>query len=113
MVLTILLDLSLALSLVVTNPTKLGPLGVTFWFVLVLAALTATLATLLYYIKIRFRPDGVARRQLGTSVRQGFLVAFGAVAMLALRSLRQLSLRDIVLIVLIISLVEFYRRTPK
>ncbi len=102
---------TVAASLFVTNPTKIGPLGVTAWFVVVLIAITGGLTVGLYWFKSRFPRYDTERARLIGSLRQGLLVGLGVSIGLALASLRQFSLRDGVMIAILLVLIEFYFRT--
>jgi len=48
---------------------------------------------------------------LSYAARQGLLIGGGFTVILALQSLRQLSSRDILLIIVLVGLMEFYFRT--
>ena len=97
-------------TLFITNPQAIGPGGVTLWFVALLISLGGLLTLLLYWFKGLFRSHQTEQRRLLVSLRQGILVALGMVVFLALSSLRQLSLGDIVLVALLLVLSEFYLR---
>ncbi len=108
---TLILGPVFVLSLVVTNPKSLGPIGVTAWFLALLVGLACGLTLLLFNLKRvtkRYDPTGV---RLSASWRQGFLIASLATVCLALSSLRQFSLRDGVLLFILAVLIEFYFRT--
>lgn len=102
------------ISLVTSNPTKLGPAGVTFWFInlLLMIASLATIALLAWRMrKIKNRENKQVILQ--SSFRTGFLLAFCATILLALSSLRSLSWRDIILFLLTVVLIELYFRTKR
>lgn len=101
---------ALLLSLVTTNPAKLGPAGVTIWFLLLLGAATCSFTVGLYWLKAKFKVHSLDTRRLTFSWRQAFLLALAGVTFLALSSLRQLGLRDVILFGILLALVEFYFR---
>lgn len=101
---------TLLLSLVSTNPSKLGPAGVTAWFLILLGVGTCALTVGLYWVKSSLKVHSLDTRRLTFSWRQGFLLASAGVMFLALSSLRQLSLRDVVLFGILLALIEFYFR---
>lgn len=96
--------------MVLTNPQTLGPYGVTAWFILVLIAITFSLAGVLYWVKGRIGGTYAGRKRLLSSLRQSFLLSLTATIFLALSSLRQLSLRDVILVGIFMLLTEFYFR---
>jgi hypothetical protein len=102
------------MTLVATNPTKLGPVGVTFWFInlLLMLVLVATLLIFTWRIRKAKNPDS-KQAILQSSFRTGFLLGFCATLLLALSSLRSLSWRDIILFLLTILLIEIYFRTKR
>jgi hypothetical protein len=101
-------------ALFVTNPATIGPLGVTLWFVALLVALQTVLTVVLYTIKGARTPD-ISRQgnKLTNSARQALLIALGLTVFLALSSLKQLALRDVLIISAVLVVVEFYFRTRK
>lgn len=115
--LIILLILTLAIfiiSIFATNPTRLGPAGVTFWFINLLTMLVSILTFAMYLWRTHRHSDGRSRQNiLQTSFRTGFLLAFCATILLALSSLRSLSWRDIILFLLTVILIELYFRTRR
>lgn len=100
----------IAASLMVTSPVKLGAVGVTAWFVVLLAGLCSSLTVLLYLCKSYLQLHGNPPARLRYSLRQAILLSFSAVAALALNSLGQFGWRDGVLILLFAVLVELYVR---
>ncbi|HSH31957.1 MAG TPA: hypothetical protein VK963_04805 [Candidatus Saccharimonadales bacterium] len=100
-------------GLFITNPSRIGPVGVTLWFVAVLIGLQGALTLVLYFAKRRRELEMGSPDRLTSSWRQGFLVALTVTILLALSSLRQLGLRDVVLILVLVGLVEFYFRTRR
>ena len=102
------------ITLVSTNPTKIGPAGVTFWFInlLLLLASVVTLGVFGWRMrKVKNRDNKTVVLQ--SSFRTGFLLGFCATLLLALSSLRSLSWRDIILFLLTIVLIEIYFRTKR
>jgi hypothetical protein len=99
------------LSLLITNPTKLGPGGVTFWFIDLLLMLIS-LSTLGIY-SYHSRRSETKSRVLVSSFRTGSLIGFTLTLLFALSSLRSLSWRDIILLVLLVALVEILFRTRR
>jgi hypothetical protein len=100
----------LVLSLFLTNPLQLGPLGVTIWFVVVFWDLAAIVAVALYWAKTFLRLHGASPSRLRYSWRQGLLVGGWITGMLALSSLHQLGLLDAILLALLLGIVEVYVR---
>ena len=110
------LVMSLILTMVVTNPTKLGPTGVTIWFVWFWVVLSACLSLLNYELVMRFGKETtrVAPHNVRiSSLRHGMLAGGVLATILALSSLQQLDTRDIGLIIVFAALVEFYMRTRR
>lgn len=100
-------------ALLATNPTAVGPVGVTLWFVGVLIALQTSLTLGLYLINFHKHQTQGPIRRLSVVWRQALLAALGLTIFLALSSLRQLGPRDVVLISAVLVLVEFYFRNRK
>ena len=98
------------LSLFITNPAKLGPIGVTLWFVVFLTVLFAIFSLALYFAKIFLRVHETHSTRLRFSMRQGLLIAFWVTPLLALSSLGQFSLKDAILLGLLLLLLELYVR---
>lgn len=93
-------------SMFVVTPDKLGPFGITLWFLAALASLWSIVAGVVYFFLWWLnRPQ--ARK---TSLQAGGLVSGYVIALLALNSLRQLDLKDIVLVSLLVLLAGFYLR---
>jgi len=107
---------SLILSMVLTNPTKLGPTGVTMWFMWFWVVLASCLAFINYLFVMRFGRETtkIAPHNVKlSSLRHGLLLGGALTVVLALSSLRQLDARDIGLIAAFVVLVEFYLRTRR
>lgn len=93
------------------TPAELGPFGITIWFVLFLTALGSLLTLTIHQIK---RVLGKKSNQLFTnSLRQGVLMGIWLTALIALNSLRQLGVKDIVLVSILVVLIDFYLRKAK
>lgn len=106
----------LFLSMLVTNPTNLGPTGVTLWFLGFWAVLGANLAFLKYELVMRFGKETTKltkHRTMMVAIRHGALIGAGLTVLLALSSLQQLDARDVGLVAVLLVLVEFYARSRK
>ena len=97
-------------SLIVTNPLALGPFGVTAWFVAVYASVASILALGAYGIKTFLRIHATRASRLRYSWRQGLLGSAWLVGIVALSSLNQLSLLDVILLGILLVIVEVYVR---
>lgn len=100
----------LALSVLLTTPASIGPIGVTIWFVAFLTAVSGALTLALYGTKTYLHLHGTAQHRLRYSGRQALLLGGWATAMIALSTLQQLNLRDALLLGLILLVVELYAR---
>jgi hypothetical protein len=98
-------------AILMTNPTKLGPGGVTFWFIDVLLMISC-ITTLSLYLARRNNAES-KKRLLLSSARTGSILAFSLTLLLALSSLRSLNWRDIILLLLLVILVEVFFRTRR
>ncbi|MCC7289443.1 hypothetical protein IT414_03575 [bacterium] len=97
-----------------TTPKELGPGGVTIWFIGLFVFL-ASLAALIGY-GLRFRKPAnqdKLSKLLSGSLRTGVIISLGVTVLLALKSLGSLNMRDIVLFVLTLVVVELYFRTRR
>ncbi len=102
------------ITIISTNPTKVGPAGVTFWFIDLLLMLASLVTLALFSWRMRKAKNRDNKLKiLQTSFRTGFLLGFCATLLLALSSLRSLSWRDIILFLLTIVLIEIYFRTKR
>lgn len=111
---TILTGVGTITTVVFSTPKDIGPGGVTFWFVALLLFMTGllTLASFLWKMrKTKYREK--SQLSLMTSLRTAFVVSFAAVVLLALQSLRSLNMRDVILFVLTVVIIEFYFRTRR
>lgn len=103
----------LFLSMLVTNPTSLGPTGVTLWFVVLWVVLSSCLALLKYELVMRLGKESTKlnrHKMVVGSLRHGFLVGGGLTVLLALSSLQQLDARDVGLVAVLLVLIEFFAR---
>lgn len=110
---TLIAAVAVLVTLVAYNPTSLGPVGVTLWFIGMFVALQGMLTVALYYLRQRYPDATGGMRRFMASWRQGLILSGLAVTMLALSSLRQLSWRDAGLLAVLALLIEFYGRTRK
>jgi hypothetical protein len=100
----------LLLSLLLTNPLTLGPVGVTVWFLILFIGLACLVALGLNlaksFLKIQLNPS----QRLKASWRQGLLIAGWLTIVLGLSSLRQLALRDVILLGIFLGIIEVFVR---
>jgi hypothetical protein len=101
------------LSLFVTNPTQLGPFGVTLWFIILAAALSSALSLGFFWVASKIKTDPTVQPKLSSAWRRGILLGGWASVLLGLSSLGQLSPKDIILTGLLVLLIEFYADTRK
>lgn len=104
---------ALLLSMLITNPTRLGPTGVTLWFVGLWAVLASCLAYIKYELLMRFGKESTKlnrHKMAVSSLRHGALIGGGLTVLLALSSLQQLDVRDIGLVAALLVLIEFFAR---
>lgn len=114
--LSLFLGVTATLVIVTLNytPKELGPAAITFWFLGVLIAVASLVCLLDFLWKLRKEDNRMEPRKiLQSSLRTGFLLGFTAAILLALSSLRSLSLRDVILFILTVLLIELYFRTRK
>ncbi len=96
------------------TPRMLGPAAITFWFVGVLVCLSSLITLIDYLFKLRIEEKRMQpNRIIIESLRTGFLIGFALTLLLALSSLKSLSIRDIILFALTVLLIELYFRTRK
>lgn len=98
------------LSVLLTNPLTLGPLGVTVWFLVFFSGLACVLALALNAAKsfMKVQPNSVQR--LKNSWRQGLLISAWLTVVLGLSSLRQLAARDVILLGIFLGIIEVFMR---
>lgn len=100
------------------NPVSAGPGGILFIFILIYLILASLLFTALHWgvrvvsSWIVRRGTRVAARSYRVGVRRAYYIAsvlaFGPVLLLALNSVRQLGIADILLVVIFLALAIFY-----
>ncbi len=96
------------------TPKELGPALVTFWFIGILIGMSSIITLIDYLWKLRSEENrNEPRKILLASIRTGFLLGFTVTLLLALSTLKSLSIRDIILFVLTVLLIELYFRTRK
>lgn len=96
------------------TPKQLGPAAITFWFIGVVVIVASLITLIEYNIKLRNQDSRMQpRKALIKSMRTGILLGLTITILLALSSLRSLSLRDIILFALTVLIIELYFRTRK
>lgn len=101
----------LLLSIILFSPSVIGPIGVTLWFVLLMIFLTSLFGLSFYIMQKKEDSSQKLIKSFSSSIRVGFLLAFAITFLLALKSLRSLTFKDVILLILILFLVEIYFRT--
>jgi hypothetical protein len=101
---------ALIVSLLVTNPVSIGPVGVTVWFIVLLGEAAAAATLVLYGVKTYLHLHATEALRLRYSWRQGWLIGGWATSLLALNSLQQLGIKDAILLGLLLLIVEVYVR---
>lgn len=104
------------ISMIITNPTQLGPTGVTLWFLGFWVVLAANIAGLKYLLLMRFGSETtrLTSRKVGvTSLRHGILLGGAVTIWLALSSLQQLDIRDIGLVIALGLMIEVVARARR
>jgi len=107
-ILTVVVAVLLTISLFWVTPDDIGPFGITIWFLLVWLFL-AEVFTFLRYGVGRLIGQPPADLQ-PVAIRQGGLASAWVSSLLALSSLNQIDIKDVVLVSLLIILIEFYMR---
>ncbi len=110
---TVIAGGAVLVGLLVYNPASLGPGGVTFWFIGLFVVMQGAITLGLFRLKRRQGELMGQHKRLMSSWRQGALLAGIVTIMLGLSSLRQLGQRDVILLVVLGLLIEFYGRTRK
>ncbi len=97
----------LVLSWFVTTPAQIGPFGITIWFICLYFALSGVIALVVYRFdkNLHGKPDTFSK-----ALGRGLLIGLWLTALIGLNSLRQLGLKDVILISLLVVLIEFYMR---
>lgn len=111
---TILTGSIAILSLFISTPRDIGPIGVTAWFLICFVFLGGVITEFSYF---HGKKKVENKSQIGAlyknSIRGGFMLAALLVILLALQSLRMLSLGDTILFILVGLVIELYFRTKK
>ncbi|MDP4038933.1 MAG: hypothetical protein Q8P54_03180 [bacterium] len=101
------------MSLIIFSPSTIGAIGVTLWFVNLMIFLTSLLGLTFYLSKNKATNNQMIIHNFNSSVRSGFLLSFAITFLLALKSLRSLTIKDVILLGLILLIIEMYFRTKK
>lgn len=97
-----------------TSPKQLGPVGVTIWFLAFFVAVLSLVSLVAFFWRIRKTSQrDRAIYHWKESLRFGLLVSFCASVLLGLMSLKSLTIRDMILFILTVVLIELYFRTRK
>lgn len=96
------------LALWATNPAAIGPIGVTIWFIALAVALSCWFGLGWYAVGSRLWGGRPAAPQQSDAWRRGLFAGGYVTILIALSSLRQLNLRDAILLLALLVLVEFY-----
>jgi hypothetical protein len=107
---SVLAAAGLVMSLTLTSPLALGPVGVTGWFIWLFMGLSGMAALGLYALKSYLRLHATNVSRLRYAWRQGLLISAWVVGLLALSSLRQLGLLDAILLGILLLIIEVYMR---
>ena len=102
---SILAGLVCLITLIAISPSTIGPIGVTLWFLMLLAALSS-FAALVSYLVAKTASKNQASKP--AAWRRGFFIGGYITILLALSSLQQLNFRDAILLALLLVLAEFY-----
>lgn len=102
------------LPMFTTTPQELGPGGVTMWFIALFVFLSSLGTCLTHFIRMRKATNREqSHRSLIENLRLSILVSTGIVVLLALKSLGSLNLRDVILFLLTLVIIELYFRTKR
>lgn len=111
---TILTGSLAILSLFISSPRDIGPVGVTIWFLITFVFLGGIIGLSSYhYSKKKVDNKSGLGLVFKNSIRSGYVFAGLVVILLALQSLRMLSVGDTILFVLIALVMELYFRTKR
>jgi hypothetical protein len=77
------------------------------YYITLFLALTGTFTIIGFYIRLWWLKNSLYYHNINISFRQGFLVALGVCAMLGFQSLRILNWWDGIIIVIIVTIIEF------
>ncbi len=100
---SLLILVLLVVMMFLVSPAELGPFGLTAWFTALMIGLSGVFVLVLMRWKY-----GSSREGFYLSLRRSFLISMWLVAILALGSLRQLGIRDIILLTILGLLIDFY-----
>jgi hypothetical protein len=89
------------------NPENTNTLGFTIFYVSLFLALAGTTAIIGFFIRFKLMKKELAVRAVKTAFRQSFLFSFLLVAILFLLSQKLFSWFNIILLILILSVLEF------
>lgn len=107
---TIAAGVGLLVSMFLTTPDQLGPFGITLWFTGLLVSLGGVATLFINSFGRWLHRSLTPQQRFSLALRHGVLFSTWITALLALHSLRQLSLKDIVLVSVLVLLIEFYLR---
>lgn len=95
-----------------TSPKQLGPVGVTIWF-LFFFVFAASLISMIFYIwRMRKQTWREKHNQcLKDGLRVGLLSSLCLTLLIGLMSLKSLTIRDMILFILTVVIIELYFRT--
>jgi len=97
-----------------TTPQELGPGGVTMWFIALFVFLSSSGACIAHFLQMRKPAKREhAHKSLLQGLRISVLISTGVVVLLALKSLGSLNLRDVILFLLTLVIIELYFRTKR
>ena len=102
-----------ALTIFYINPENTKVLALSSFFVSLFFALAGTFTVIGFYIRTFLSHNELYYANINTSFRQGFLLSFGVIGILALQLLNLLNWWDAGLFIAILILVEFYFLTKK
>ena len=105
---SVLLGIGAIATIFLTTPSRLGPVGVTIWFLALCGGLTGLLTAGILGTKQLIKPTDEPMGRLSNSARQGALLAGWVTVNLALSSLAQLTIRDVLLSLILLALIEVY-----
>lgn len=105
------LSVLVLIVMVATNPADLGPFLVTGWFIVLFVALAGWCSLAILHIQKLAAREGTRESKLRSSaLRRGAILAAWPISLLALSSLGQLSMRDVILSAILLLLIELYLR---
>ncbi len=90
------------------DPQQAGFLGFLFFYISLLFALVGTFSVAGFLVRVFLMKDRDIKKQLGISLRQSFLFAILIVGLLFLQSKRLLTWWNILLLILALTILEFF-----